>query len=124
MNYLDTDFVTLAIKEGVLYAWYKKKLIHLNAAMNIVTDRLDFSNGTDYHSIVDIRELEGVREDARKFLSSDIAIKGLLSMAIIINSGFIASIANVRYMIIKPPIPTKLFSSEEKAKEWINNLNK
>lgn len=112
--------MSLRLIDGIYYANYKPIVVNLRIAKEIVKQRQSVTLGESYPFVVDIRYVKGFRMDAVSYFSSDESVDDISKLALIIKSKFVAKLANLYYIIVKPRIPTKLFSSEEEAKEWIN----
>ncbi len=69
-------------------------------------------------TILDIRKIERISKEARSFSSK--STDGLSAIALLVDSGLSRVIGNYALMLHRPKIPTKLFTSEEAALEWIN----
>lgn len=117
---MNSDYMTLRLIDGIYYANYKPIVVNLRIAKEIVKQRQSVTLGENYPFVVDIREVEGFKMDAVSYFSSDESVDDVSRLALIIKSKLVAKLANLYYGIVKPRIPTKLFSSEEDAKNWIN----
>ncbi len=117
---LDSNYIKINLIDGVYYAHYKPIVVNLRIAKEIVKQRQSVTLGESYPFVVDIRYVKGFKMDAVSYFSSDESVDDISKLALIIKSKFVAKLANLYYGIVKPRIPTKLFSSEEEAKEWIN----
>ncbi len=116
----DSEYMSLRITDGICYAYYKPIVVSLRIAQLIVKQRQAATLGVYYPCVSNIRDVKGFRMDAVNYLSGDEPIDDINMLAIIIKSKFVAKVANLYYRIVTTKIPTKLFSSEEEAKEWIN----
>ena len=121
---LENNYIKISLNDGVYYAHYKPIVVNLRIAKEIVKQRQSVTLGKSCPFVVDVRDIKGVNVAAVKYLSSDLAIDDIHRLAVIIKSNLIAKLANLFYRIVTPKIPTKLFSSEEDAKNWINNIKK
>ncbi|MES2589165.1 MAG: hypothetical protein V4622_09300 [Bacteroidota bacterium] len=79
--------------------------------------------GEKFPLIVDARGIKSMTRDARNQFSTRGRKTFVTSFAIIIDSPLSRVIGNFFMGINKPAVPTRLFESEEKAKEWLLNLN-
>jgi len=57
--------------------------------------------------------------DAVNYFSSEKSSRNITAMALIIKSSIVANLANFYYKLFGSKIPTRLFSCELQAKEWI-----
>lgn len=115
----DSAYMSLRLIDGIYYAYYKPVIVNLRIAQLIVKQRQSVTLGESYPFVVDIRCVKGFKMDAVSYFSSDESVDDVSKLALIIKSKLVAKLANLYYIIIKPKIPTKLFSSEEEAKKWI-----
>ncbi len=67
--------------------------------------------------ILDIRKIEHISSEARQYSSR--STDGLLCLAIVVDSGYSKIFGNYALFLNRPLIPTKLFTSEEKALQWV-----
>ncbi|MBN4062187.1 MAG: STAS/SEC14 domain-containing protein [Flavobacteriales bacterium] len=117
---LDTKWVRLELKDGILLGTYKSGPISLEGAKEIVRDRLEFTEGKAYPALINDVGLIGMERDAREYLSNE-GVKGLKAGALVTNSVFSTYFANffIRVTIVKPKIPARLFTNEDKALKWL-----
>ena len=127
---IDNELHRLEIIDGILFAQYKPNipLIDMTMARKLVRDRLELIDGTPYPICGDISNMSKVADDARVFLGQPEAIVGITALAIIQKSTIQNLLANFYLKVNKPEIPTRLFSSKEKATLWlepykVKNLN-
>lgn len=120
---INNDYIILGLSDGVLFCWHKPVIINLRIAKEIVQQRHDMSKGESYPCVVDIRDLGGVEMDAVNYFSSEKSSRNITAMALIIKSSIVANLANFYYKLFGSKIPTRLFSCELQAKEWIKQYN-
>jgi hypothetical protein len=77
------------------------------------------SNGKLHPMLVDLRNIKTMERAAREELA---AVKGVTSAAILIDSALSRMIGNVLITFSKPTIPTRLFTSEAEAFEWLKEF--
>lgn len=117
----ENNFVKLWIEDEILWGEYKEVIIGLEEAKKIVRDRIIFQQGKLYPAIADIRKIKYIHSEANKYLSKE-GNALLLCGAIIVGSHVSEILGNVYLSINKPLLPTKLFRSTEKAKEWVKSF--
>jgi hypothetical protein len=81
-----------------------------------------FSMGKKVPVFVDIRGLKSMTREARLFVSGEDAAQAHSAAALLIGSPLSKVIGNFFLGINKPPYPTKLFNSQEKALEWLKGF--
>jgi hypothetical protein len=72
-------------------------------------------------TLIKIKAIRESTKDARDFLASKEGCVGLSAGAICVDSILENVIATLFIYLNKPIIPTKVFTDEEKAKEWLAN---
>ena len=109
---------------GIIRGTYKKGPITLDLAKQVVQNRLKFADYKDVPIMIGENGLKSIEKEAREYLSSDEGIQGLKAGAIVTKSIFSRHIANffIRISVIQPKIPTRLFSTEEEALQWLKQF--
>jgi len=119
---VDNEAIRVWKKDGIVFCEYKPNLyVDMKVAKLTVESRQLATGGKDLPVFVDIRNLNRVEEEARKYLASKEAGENIKALAII-KAGFIVNLfANWFLKIDKPPFPTKLFtgSQMEMAVRWL-----
>ncbi len=72
---------------------------------------------------VDASGIKEISYEARKILLTKEGSANVKAMAIKVKSKTSTFIANFFYYVNKPEYPTKLFTNEEKAIEWLKSFN-
>ena len=93
----------------------------LDVAKACVESRIFYSGNKPFPLLVDMRGIKSVTRDARLYMSTVGAtlVKGA---ALITGSAVNRTIGNIFLKIDRPPVPLKLFTSEEKAREWLKQF--
>ncbi len=126
-NVLDTEYVLFEFFDGVLICEYKAGLeIDLTIAKKMVLSRLDISNGKSYPLLMDGSGLKSLNREAREYFNSEEAREGIIAAAFFSGSVFTTYIGNffIDITVIKPKIPTKLFTDKGKALQWLEKYKK
>lgn len=117
---LDTDYVHLEIRDGILVGIYKKGLkINLSIAREIVQARLAFTENKTLPAIIYNQGVISMDKEARQFLSSADGIKGLKAAAIILDSPFGSFLGNFFLAVNKTSMPVRIFSNIGSASKWL-----
>lgn len=90
----------------------------LEIAQHCVTQRISFSEGKSYPCLIDMRDLQSVTPEARAYMGVEGA-ECITAGALIIGSPVTKMIANLFLMVNKPPVPTRMFTNESVAREWL-----
>jgi hypothetical protein len=116
---LETEYAKYVIREGIFITKVKTKEITLEIAKKIVADRKTMTNGKPIPALIYIEGIKRATKEARDYFGSKESIEGVLAGALIMQSVFATNIANFFIKIAPVTIPNKVFTSEEKAIEWL-----
>lgn len=116
----ENDYIRLELKNGILYSTYKTDTISLEAAKSVVSLRKKYTLSKNYPNLISGMNLSKISKDARDFLSSPAGTDGVSAGALLSKSSFQAAFANFFLMVAKPKIPTKLFTDEKEALQWLD----
>ncbi len=106
--------------DGIIhYVYHSGVKITLEDAKEIRAKHLEAASGIKYPILVDMKNILGLDNDARKYFSAN---DFYLAVAMLIESPVSRVIANFFIGISKPPVPAKMFTSEEKAIEWLKRF--
>lgn len=119
---LDSEYSKFELQNGILIGTWKKSFIDLNTAKKTINDRLMVSNGRKYPVLVKIKSIRESTKEARVFLASEKACEGLIAGAICVDSALENMVATIFIYMSKPVVPTKIFTNETKAKEWLGQF--
>lgn len=119
---IENEYAEFHIKDGILYYRYKPAdNIDLEAAKIIVRDRLQVQNGRSYPALCYLEAVKNIEKDARDYL----AVEGsqlLKAVSIIVASTAKIIMTNFYLSVNKPLVPTKMFSNEKDAKEYLKQF--
>ena len=123
-NVYENDNLKLELRNGIVYGWYKASSVNLDVAKDIVSSRKTFTNNKPVKILVMQAGLKGIKKEARSYLSSDESVEGIIAAAILSKNAFQRHLANffVAITVIRPKVPTRLFSEEEEAIKWLNTF--
>ena len=109
----DDSIVTVRIRPGIAQTVTDAEL-NLAAA-------LDLREGRRRPILVDIREAVPLAADVRRYYSGPV-LKSFSAMALLIHASPLGRmIGNVYLRVANTPIPTRLFTSEDSAVEWLRS---
>lgn len=115
----ENPYVTMWMDEDLLCARYVEDLhMTLEVAKSCVEARLLFSNGRKFALLIDMRGIKSVTPEARKYMAGVGAIL-VKAGAMITGSLLNRTIGNIFLTIDKPSVPSKLFTDEQKARQWL-----
>ncbi len=120
LSYFKNDYAEYSIDNGILYITYHKGVcIDLNAAAQIVKDRLSLHESQFLPVLCDIRGVKEVNKSARAYL----ALEGstLIKAVAFLVEPPVSEILSLFYIqTSKPPIPTRSFENIEEALTFLN----
>lgn len=96
--------------------------ITIDHAKEIVKETLRLCKGKKMPILGDMREAKYISFESRRYLSGNEAEKAAYALAMIANSPVSKVIGNFLIGINKPPYPVRLFTSKEKAIEWLKKF--
>ncbi len=115
-----TAYVDMRVEDGVFHMVYKPlDLLTIEIAREIVRERVAFKDGISYPSLFDIREVKSTSKDARDFMANE-GNDLVIASALLINSSVTKMIGNFFISVSKPKNPTKIFTDQPKAMEWLD----
>ncbi|HEV7230839.1 MAG TPA: hypothetical protein VGO45_05900 [Bacteroidia bacterium] len=91
---------------------------------DIYSEGLKMSGGKPYMTLSDIRNNPASTPEARAFAATCDYAKYRLADALLADSSMTTLVANFYIRFNKPKVPTRLFSSKEKAVQWLQEIIK
>lgn len=114
-----TPYVLIRNEGDLLYCKYADDLhLSLDVAKFCVETRFTLSKGKAYPLLIDMKGIKSTTQEAREYMAS-IGTIFVTAGALITGSPFNRMIGNIFLTINKPPVPTKLFNTEENARKWL-----
>lgn len=116
-------FDTFIIEGNICVTIVKKDSeINLDDALENTKAVLKVSDGTKYPMLVDTREIRSISKEARDHFSMRNRNGNVNSIAILIGSPISVVVGNFFMGLNKPAVPTKLFTTPEKAFKWLEKF--
>ena len=123
-TYFENRFTTYSLVQDILYVYYKEnQYITMAAAKTIVRDRLRLQDHISYPVLCNLTNIYYIDSYARRYL----AHKGsLMTVAVaLFCPDKSVSLMGTHYLHVSvPSVPTEIFSSEQKAFEYLKNFKK
>ncbi|WP_045463323.1 DUF7793 family protein [Sporocytophaga myxococcoides] len=116
------EHVEIHIDNGIIFINHLTENLSLEAAKEIVKQRLKLCYGEKFPLVLDLRKLKSIDKASREYLSRPECIEKLCAGAFIVESLFQEITGTLYLNLHKPPIPAKLFRKEKEAIEWIKSL--
>lgn len=121
----ESALVKYELRGDLLVATYKKGgKFTIASAKEVVRDRLAFTNNRNLCVLIHNAGVVSMDREARAFFSSPDGTKGVKAAAIIMDSVYTSILGNFMIEINRPPMPSRLFRSEEKAIAWLKKFDK
>lgn len=111
-------------KEGILYVNYKENLyLDLSIAKESVLEAKEIAKDRLMPALIDITNVKDSSYEARNYLVSQESYSHISCCALIVKNKVAKIMATIYININKPPKTTKIFYSEDSAKEWLHSFN-
>ena len=118
----ENDYASFWLEEGVVFFVYKdNSSIDVNAATQIVSDRIQFQRQVEYPVYCDIRGMKKADKAARDYLAKE-GSSYTKGVAIIVDSPMTKIIGNFYLGLNKPTAPTKMFTDKQEALAFLSQF--
>jgi len=119
MRFLENEYATLWIEDGILFCKYKEgSRINIEAAKTIVDMKLSLLNGSKLPCYCDITGLKEADKMARDFIAKRID-SFLTKLALVAGNTVSRIIGDFFIGLDKPKIETKIFTDKQSALEFL-----
>jgi hypothetical protein len=108
--------------EGLIHAQVKPLELELGDAREAVREIALLGQGRKRPVLVDLRQCKSVAVDARAFLAGPETARVQVAAALLVASRLRKAFGNFAMRLRKPLIPTRLFTSEDKALDWLRSF--
>lgn len=114
-NYFENDYTSYRFHDGVLHIIYHEGVsVDLNAAVQIVKDRLLLHEGRRLPILCDIRGIKDINKSARAYLAMEGSTL-IKAVAVIVEPPVSEMLSEFYIRTSNPPIPTQSFEHMEDA---------
>tara|TARA_R110002074_G_scaffold220234_4_gene390848 strand:- start:406 stop:783 length:378 start_codon:yes stop_codon:yes gene_type:complete len=114
-NYFENDYTSYRFHDGVLHIIYHQGVsVDLNAAVQIVKDRLLLHEGRHLPILCDIRGIKDINKSARAYLAMEGSTL-IKAVAVIVEPPVSEMLSEFYIRTSNPPIPTQSFEHMEDA---------
>jgi hypothetical protein len=121
-NYFENDYTSYRFHDGVLHIIYHEGVsVDLNAAVQIVKDRLLLHEGRHLPILCDIRGIKDINKSARAYLAMEGSIL-IKAVAVIVEPPVSEMLSEFYIRTSNPPIPTQSFEHMEDALEFLKEF--
>jgi hypothetical protein len=119
-SYQENDFCRMWISNGIMFVEYKPGLVmNVEIAKLMVSDRLKVSNGISRPVFLDVRNFVSMDRATMKYYKSEEVVQCVTAAAFLTGNALTSLAGNIFLTLGKPLVPTRLFSDEKKALEWL-----
>src|SRR5690348_17053181 len=113
-------FVTYRLPEGIIRTEAKPGVdIVLGYAIENSLIVNELCRGRKHPLLIDLKNLKSITPQARAYFSARDRETDINAFAFLIHSTFQRMVGNIFIQFNNPPLPTKLFTSEESALQWL-----
>jgi hypothetical protein len=113
------------LSDNIIFAEYADSLkVDLVIAKEIVSSRMEFTEGKDHYVVIDVSNVKQVTAEAKEYMQSpEGGLKNILGAAFLASNPVAALIANI---FIKTPkeFEAKFFYNKASAIRWIEELQR
>jgi hypothetical protein len=122
MNTIEHKTVSISrFSEDIIqYVLKDKSVIELEDSKKMYEATLEMAAGKKYAALIDARAETILTSEAREWSADPALHNNLIAQAIIVTSLANRIVGNFIIKFHKPVAPTRLFSTREKAIEWLN----
>lgn len=122
-GYYEDQYSKMWIEDGIGFQVYKEDaVITLDIAKKMVATRIASFNGIARPVYVDVRNLVSIDSASRKYFASREAGQLILAGAIHLDNPINQFFGNIFLLVDTPITPAKLFSSKDKALQWLQQF--
>jgi hypothetical protein len=113
------DRFYIAVKDGItIIEWLANEYNYEDVDFGI-KKRIEITEGKEYPMFSDLRTAKFGTREARQRLSDSDAGKGIIAVAVLVNSKVQRILYNFFTSIYKDPAPTRLFTDKAEAYKWL-----
>ncbi|MGC1632625.1 MAG: hypothetical protein WA749_10995 [Gelidibacter sp.] len=112
--FMENEYATYTIKDGILHVEYKNVNLDLSAAISIVEDRFALQKGQSIPVLCDIRRVNGINRTARIYLSIE-GSSFINAVAFIVEAPVSDMFSKFYLRSSKQTIPTMVFTMISEA---------
>lgn len=116
-------FTTYRLPEGIIRTEAKKDVdIVLGYAIENSLIVNELCRGRKHPLLIDLKNLKSITPQARAYFSARDRETDINAFAFLIHSTFQRMVGNIFIQFNNPPIPTRLFTDENAALEWLRSF--
>jgi hypothetical protein len=118
----ENEYASFWIEADIVYFVYKPNVVvSLEAARKIVEDRVRFQDREDFPIYCDIRGMKSADKEARNYLAKE-GSSYARAVAVVVDSPMSKIIGNIYLGLNKPITPSRLFTDEKDAVEYLKQF--
>jgi hypothetical protein len=118
----ESSYVKMSIQSNILHCKYADNTrLSEDVARSCIENRIFLSRGKSYPVLTDMLGVVSTTHEASEYITS-LGSTLVKAHAFMTGSWISRVIGNILLAIDRPQIPTRLFTSEEKAREWLKRF--
>lgn len=106
------------VDEIVICTFAKGSVVDIQTAKQMVKERLEFQKGNSYPLMIRLNGLKFASSEARNYMKKE-GQQGIKAGAFIVSNPVERIILNFLLTISTPHVPTKSFTNEKEALNWL-----
>jgi hypothetical protein len=120
---LSSDIADVVLKNDVVYVYYKKVSVTLEQIKAFIAAmKAEFADITPFLQVADISQQSNPRKEIRDYLGKTEVTDLFIANAIVATSLLSKMVGNLYLSFNKPQVPTKIFSNEAAALQWLEQF--
>ena len=121
---MENEYINIRNDGGIMYGLYKVEEVTLDVAQVMIKARLQASEGKSYPFLADVSKVKTITKEARTAFAEGDGIKLMPACALLVDSPVNRLLGNFFLSVSKPKVPTKLFTSQDEAVDWLKEFQK
>jgi hypothetical protein len=110
--------------DGIMYiSAIPESDVVIDDAVENVAVSIKMAKGKKYPALVNMKKVRSITRDAREYFAGEEARKPVINLAMLVGSPLSEMMGNLFMKLSKPQFSTKMFTSEEKAIEWLKRIS-
>lgn len=121
MKEIETPYLKMWMEDQVLHCVFNGPIdMDIQMAKICVFARIEFSNCVSYPCMIDVTGVRSATREAREYMAKEGSLF-VTAGALIVSSPLSKMLGNMFLSLNPPRVPTRVFSSRTKAKDWLRS---
>jgi hypothetical protein len=118
----ENAYISWFIADGILFLDVKETdIFDIYMAKVCVKSLEEFTENKPYPCLMSVLKIKGISKEAREYFANE-GDAHILANAMLIKSPIMRMISNFYIKVNKPRKPTRMFTDEEQALEWLSQF--